>query len=1002
MDKFAANLADVSQSRGADVYVNPEVFLKNTYPTEGLKTTVSEIFSRLVGTETGSPVIKLETALGGGKTHTLICLYHLAKHGTNIKGIEKITKLIFKPMKVASIVGTQLNLLSEEGPRTIWGEIAQQLFGENGYAELKNFDESRVSPGEDVLRRLIGDEKCLILIDEIGLYLAKASSIEVKESTLAKNTIAFLQEISQFASSNNNVSLVITSLTKDNVFDEQSREIEKLTDQINNARAQRAIVEADRVISRVVTSQTPTRGEEFASVVRHRLFKNYKIEKGHQITKAYFKHLTSEAVKDSLPSYASDPRYLETLNDSFPFHPELIRILRTKTSSIPNFNKTRGVLRLLSRLVHHIWTKKIDTPLIFPYHIDFHEKVFADELISRLDFGHYKPAVAMDIADKQGQARASVVDANHNEPLGTQIATTVLLHSLMGATATEAKRGATVGELQLAVARPELDPKIVEHALEQLEQTCFYLIRSGSYYAYSNEPNLNKIIVQYEDAIEKTAISEELEDRINQLYGRGGYFDSRLFKNTPDGVPDKADKLKLVVMHFKDCSTSRNRKPPAEVDAIFKHAGTQKVPRIFVNNLLFLISDLDQRESMETKAREFLALKRLCEDFESGDSDLNLSDNQKRQIKNRRKETELYLKVAIVSAYRHIYIPSQDSSGKLKLRQLTQKLSDSELKRDLKNKIPLDKSLIEYLEKHELLRTSDSRPLAPEYVLEHLWPKKTESLSGKKFLELHYQKPRANLILAKDLIQETLRSGIAKGKWFAVQADRLYDRDNAASFPGGLREELQIIRPETETARKILEEFICQKCDKRKETCVCESPTCPECGKTRGKCKCQTPPPPPPSKGEVVVKEIKLIRAGEDIRDLLREQKVELVSELHFRAHSRPGLARIWMAQAQFAAVGAELKFNLTAEIDNEYEHGNYLNIQYRGDAKGFKAAKEIFLNYEGKDDFDDSVLQIEAKFTQPKSVDGIAELLSGKLPQFTEENVYTVKAIPAEEEEDT
>jgi hypothetical protein len=491
-----------------------------------------------------------------------------------------------------------------------------------------------------------------------------------------------------------------------------------------------------------------------------------------------------------------------------------------------------------------------------------------------------------------------------------------------------------------------------------------------------------------------------LERRINQLYGRSGYFDSRLFKNTPDGVPDNAEKPKLVVMHFKDCTTSRNRKPPAEVDSIFKQKGTQKVPRIFVNNLLFLISDLDQREAMETKAREFLALKRLCNDFESGDSDLNLSDSQKRQIKNRRKETELYLKVAIVSAYRHIYIPSQDSSGKLKLRQLTQKLSDSELKRDLKNKIPLDISLIEYLEKQELLRTSDSRPLAPEYVLEHLWPKKTESLSGKKFLELHYQKPRANLILAKDLIQETLRKGIANERWFAVQADRLYDRNNAVSFPGGFREELQLIRPGTETAKNILEEFSCQKCGKRKENCVCESPICPECGKPREKCKCKTPPPPPLPQGEFEVEEIKLSRAGEDLRDKLREQKVEQVSELHFRAHDRPGLVRIWMAQAQFAAAGAELKFRLTAEIDNEYEGGNYLRIQYRGDVKGFKAAKDIFLNYEGKDDFDDSELWIEAKFKQPKSVDGIAELLTGKLPQFTEENIYTVKAIPAEEEE--
>ena len=150
LETFAANLSRVVSNEAPEIYQNPEKFFGNTYPTEGLLTTIKEVFGRLTGSFPGKSVIKLETGLGGGKTHSLIALYHLAKHGSSIENAkELLTELDIQPMRVAAIVGTEVSLTSPSGPRTLWGEIALQLFGDEGYEMMKSADEQMISHGEN-------------------------------------------------------------------------------------------------------------------------------------------------------------------------------------------------------------------------------------------------------------------------------------------------------------------------------------------------------------------------------------------------------------------------------------------------------------------------------------------------------------------------------------------------------------------------------------------------------------------------------------------------------------------------------------------------------------------------------------------------------------------------------------------------------------------------------------------------------------------------------------
>ncbi len=174
-DIFAAKLGDVVANKSPDVYQNPDIFFDNTYPTDGLKTLLSEAFGRLSGVKpANSPVIRLETSFGGGKMHNLIALYHIARIGSSIAEADKFIPEAYIPstlIATAVLVGTDLDPSS--GVRhggvityTLWGELAYQLAGKAGYELMKANDTDKTAPGTDVLDRILEEKPALIIPKE--------------------------------------------------------------------------------------------------------------------------------------------------------------------------------------------------------------------------------------------------------------------------------------------------------------------------------------------------------------------------------------------------------------------------------------------------------------------------------------------------------------------------------------------------------------------------------------------------------------------------------------------------------------------------------------------------------------------------------------------------------------------------------------------------------------------------------------------------------------------
>lgn len=1016
-DMYAAHLGLVSKGKAMDVYQKPALFFKNTYPTAGLQSVVKDVFSRLSGGKSGASVVKLETSLGGGKTHTLIALYHIAKGGSKTPGASPfLGNLNFSSVKVAAVIGTQIGLAKDApGPRTLWGVIAKELLGQDGYRKMRPYEDELLSPGEDAIMDLIGDERCLILVDELAIYLAKAAAVTTGESTLAKQTIAFLQELTQVASAKPNLVVVITSLDKNVVFSEETESIREVLDTDSKIEgAKRAIEDADRVLSRLVQNRTPTKGEEFAAVVKHRLFDKIDEKAAKGVCEGYMRAFKDPGNAEYLPAHAKDAKYLFALEESYPFHPELINILRTKTSSIVNFNKTRGVLRLLSKVVRHAWAAKTDAGMLHPYHIDFSRQEFVDEVVLRLDKGEYMASLASDVANDKDEPRAARVDRNFTEPLGTRICTTIFLNSMTGAVGSDVMHGAKEPEIYLSVLHPGLDLKKAEDALKLCEETCFYMVRQGSAYAFHTEPNLNKVIEGAKDAVERTKVAAELEDRIRSLYGGRQYFAPVFFANEPGKVSDDTDKAKLVVMHFNDCTIkSKSVKLPGEVRGIFEKQGTQGAPRVFANNLLFLIANEQETERMMLKGTEYLALKQLGDDLEAGVPSLaSISQNQRDRLKKLRQESELYLKIAVVVCYRHIVVPSaqadlEDDKPRRPLRLLTMRVTDSEAKSVLESKKSQDQAIVEFLRDQSVARTLDDNELAPEFVIEQLWDKARDSMTGDEFRKMFYKDPSAGLLLSEELISKTLRRGLSEGDWMAVLDGNLFDRTNHAQFRGGFMPELQVILADTQTAKDTLKQFVCSKCGKRRSACECGE-KCGVCGQPKGSCSCKpvevcTICLKPKGEctcheaGSVLVDDVKLERAAQDLGMKFDDKHIERIAKVRFKAHGRNALVKLGGTIPQFGK--AKVKFEIAATINQLHSGGNYLEFKYDGDERGFNALKSIIANYEPRAGFSAHDLYLEVSFPDGMPEKEFTDLLSKKLAPFTEEELYSVAVTPVPRE---
>jgi hypothetical protein len=776
-EMFAAKLLSVIDGTADPIYQDPRKFFENTFPTEGLKTLIREVTGRLSGKKpANSPFIRLETSFGGGKTHNLIALYHIAVGQANQLKLPYMESswLPAAPWRVAGIVGS--DMAGSAGikhetitTRTIWGEIAYRLGGESGFLLLRDSDEAMSPPSQQQLEALIGDRPTLIMLDEMALYLRKAKAISTpnRKSDLAEQTVAFLMDFIEFATTRQNVCLVLTLADSKDAF---GKENDTLQDELEELKeAQNISARQERVI-------TPTAETEISRIVAHRLFESIDQQAAEETAAAFSAYLMDLSNRDTdLPGKASSENYRREILDSYPFHPELLLTLDKKTSTIPNFQKTRGALRLLAQVVRQVWQGQAsDCYLITPGHVDLGNSDIVNELTSRLDRPRFRSVVEADIiSSMQGSvAHCQVIDtrwtASNKPNYAYRTGATIFLHSLTQGTAT----GLELSELLLSILQPGDEPHLVRKALsimlaeEKSEPgtACWFLHFDGHRYRFKTEPSLEKIIQDEIYWVGRTKPKDRIEDRIRQIW-RSGFFKPIFFPAEAAQLDDDSGSPKLAILHFDACVTTAGAaEAPDLVAKLYREAGSQGGNRRFKNNVLFLVADQDAVERMTEVSRRYEAIKRiLCDTDRLGE----FNEEQRKSLKNLCESAELDVRVSITRAYRFLFYPSTDYP-----KGWDGIVCEALPAQDSAN-VETDQSKVvfKFLKNLGKLLTGDDETLSAAFVRAKAWPANQMDISTEELRVEFAKRIGLRMLLDINQLKKTIKNGISQGQWYYYNPD---------------------------------------------------------------------------------------------------------------------------------------------------------------------------------------------------------------------------------------
>jgi hypothetical protein len=726
---FAADLADVLADRGPLEYRDADTFFRKTYPTQGLVNLLSAVASRLSGRGKGPAVIQIQTPFGGGKTHSLIALYHLFKNPQRpAAASELISKVLehaqldeLPVARVATFTGTAADPLTQKTP---WGEIADQL---GKYALLAEHDQKRRAPGKNLLHQLLAGSPTLLLMDEVAEYAAKAKDFREQVN-------AFFQELTETVKVLPQCALVVT-LPSSAPYGEEG---------------ERALYQLGQIFGRMEAIYVPVEGEEIYEIIRRRLFENSPDPvEVRKVADSYWEMY--RRLGDDLPHDVRETSYRDKLRKAYPFHPELIDLLLERWSTFPSFQRTRGVLRLLAEIVADLYRRDHSAPLIQPAHVNLNNPVIRSELLKHIG-NQYEGVITADIAG--GNAKAQRIDREIGSEydrfnVASGLATAIFFASFSGSE----KKGVSVQRLRLALLREGIPPAVVGDALRRLEEELWYLHVEGGFYSFSSQPNLNRILVEKEEAVGDELITEEIRTRLEKLAGS----DLRvtLWPKASQDVPDTKE-LKLAILspeHSKQSSTTQDF-----VDELLKKTGSTF--RTYQNTLLVLAADNDEFSSLRQKVKRWLALRAIRDDKKLN---RQLSEDNRKTLDSKWRDLDSAIPFSLLSAYRHLAKPGENGAEWCDLG-----LPTTGAKESLASRV------------REFLRSQD-------YLLEHLSPahllKKAvrpeeHEKPVSEIVEAFLRYPQLPMIQSPEVIEQALNRGAQEGIFAVRIGDRVYFQES--------------------------------------------------------------------------------------------------------------------------------------------------------------------------------------------------------------------------------
>ena len=666
--EFAADLWQVHIGEGTDEYRNPAEFFRRTYLTESLKSLLSGAMQRLSG-QGGDPVVELQTNFGGGKTHSMLALYHLfsGMPTGELLGIDDLiasAEIAARPdhVKRVVLVGTKISpgnpSAKEDGTvvKTLWGELAWQLGGRAAFDKVRQDDERATNPG-DTLRELMNEYgPCLILIDEWVAYARQLHDAADLPAGSFETHFSFAQTLTESARAANHCLLVISLPSSDTAT---SPHAQGEDEEVGGLRGRAALSRLKNVIGRVESSWTPASTEEGFEIVRRRLFEplseREQFTARDNVSRTFADFYRTQ--QQEFPTECRDADYERRLRAAYPIHPEVFDRLYTDWSALVKFQRTRGVLRLMAAVIHSLWDRGDRNPLIMPAYIPIDDPHVRNELTRYLS-DNWTPIIEADVDGPNAlPQRIDGEVANLGKFFATRrVARTVYLGS--APTTSVANRGIEDRRIKLGCAMPGETPAIFGDALRRLSTQATFLYQDGPRYWYSTQPTVTKLAEDRADQFRRdpAPVVAEIEQRLRADLRTAGDF-QRIHTVPQSGadIPDDMEARLVVLGTDHPHSSGSNSKAQAAATAILENRGN--TPRLFRNTLVFLAVDQTRLQDLDEAIRRWLAWSSILQDKET----LNLDPHQVRQAEAQLKSEDGAVVGRLPEAYQWLLAPVQST-----------------------------------------------------------------------------------------------------------------------------------------------------------------------------------------------------------------------------------------------------------------------------------------------------------------------------------------------------
>lgn len=652
--EFAADISRVHAGTAGEDYQNAALFFQRTFITEGMRLLLDSVVKRLAG-QGGEPVIQLQTAFGGGKTHTMLAVYHIAKGETAASDLPGVPAILdaagvveLPKARIAVLDGIKSSPnqpVMREGQRicTLWGDLAWQLGRAEGFKLVAEADASGTSPGKEVLTALLSRyAPCVILIDELVAYVRQFEEGKVLTGGTFDSNLSFIQALTE-ALKAVPTAVLLASLP------ESAKEA-------GSQRGEKALAALAHYFGRVQALWKPVATEEAFEIVRRRLFAPITDRPAMERVCRSFADYYLEN-RDDFPQETQESAYLQRLINAYPIHPEVFDRLYEDWSTLDNFQRTRGVLKLMAKVIHRLWKDGNNDALIMPGSLPLMDADTRNELIYYLPQG-WDPVIERDVDGERSETWGiENLDTRFGAVQACRRTARAIFLGSAPSTSNQGVRGLELERIMLATTQPGQQPVVFKDALSRLSERLHYLNVADNRFWLDTRPNLRREMEERKRRFQdREDVFPLIRDRIQRSFASGVFGGIHIFTGSGDVPDDWA--LRLVVLP-PDAAFAKSGQSFATERAmeILKNRGEQ--PRFKQNRLIFIAADTDNVSRLKDHVRSYLAWRSIVSDYK--DNRIVLDNLMAKQAQASMEQGEEILRRTIRETYKWLLAPLQEA-----------------------------------------------------------------------------------------------------------------------------------------------------------------------------------------------------------------------------------------------------------------------------------------------------------------------------------------------------